>query len=73
MPMTRTIAAVLAVLACASLASAQAGNPVATEAKQSDTNVENNLLAMAEKMPEEHDMAVYLRLTGLVPPSSDRR
>src|SRR5258706_7943280 len=32
----------------------QAQNPLSTEAKQSYTGVKNNLLKMADKMPEEH-------------------
>ena len=33
---------------------AQTANPLSTEAKQAYTNIKNNLLRMAEKMPEEH-------------------
>jgi hypothetical protein len=42
-----------ATLAC-SLLSAQGANPLSTEAKQSYTGIKNNLISMAEKMPEEH-------------------
>src|SRR5712692_3500371 len=40
-------------LACSSALSAQTANPLSTEAKQAYTGIKNNLLKMAEKMPEE--------------------
>jgi uncharacterized damage-inducible protein DinB len=52
--MIRRSLGMLAVLGCASTAGAQTANPLATEAKQAYTNAKNNLVRMAEKMPDEH-------------------
>jgi len=41
-------------LACAAQAPQAPPNPLVTEAKGSYTNVKNNILKAAEKMPEEH-------------------
>jgi uncharacterized damage-inducible protein DinB len=41
-------------LACSNALSAQTTNPLSTEAKQAYTTIKNNLLKMAEKMPEEN-------------------
>lgn len=40
--------------AVATALSAQTANPLSTEAKQSYTGVKNNLVRMAEKVPDEH-------------------
>ena len=50
--MSRCLIAVLAV-SCAGLASAQT-NPLIAEAKQAYNGIKNNLLKMAERMPEEN-------------------
>ena len=53
--MNRYLTMVLAAAFAATCAlQAQTGNPLITEAKQAYTNIKNNLLKMAEKMPEEH-------------------
>ncbi len=53
--MNRYFKVVLAAsLACACTLPAQTTNPLSTEAKQAYTNIKNNLVKMAEKMPEEH-------------------
>ena len=41
-------------LACSNALSAQTANPLSTEAKQAYTTIKNNLVKMAEKMPEEN-------------------
>jgi uncharacterized damage-inducible protein DinB len=41
-------------LACSNALSAQTPNPLTTEAKQAYTTIKNNLVKMAEKMPEEN-------------------
>ena len=48
-------------------------NPMSTEAKQAYTNIKNNLIKMAEKMPEEHygfkataDVRTFGQLVGHV-------
>jgi len=43
-----------AALAGSSALSAQTANPLSTETKQAYTGIKNNLLKMAEKMPEEN-------------------
>jgi hypothetical protein len=65
--------------AVASLCSAQTGNPVVAEAKQMYTGVKNNLMRMAEKMPEEHysfkatpDVRTFGQLVGHVADSQAR-
>ena len=51
----RNCAGILAaVLGMAFSLKAQSANPLSTEAKQAYTNVKNNILKSAEKMPEEH-------------------
>jgi hypothetical protein len=63
----------------ASLCSAQTGNPVVAEAKQMYTGVKNNLMRMAEKMPEENysfkatpDIRTFGQLVGHVADSQAR-
>jgi hypothetical protein len=65
--------------AVASLCSAQTGNPVVAEAKQMYTGVKNNLMRMAEKMPEENysfkatpDVRTFGQLVGHVADSQAR-
>ena len=43
-----------AACACGCSLQAQTANPMSTEAKQAYTSIKNNLLKMAEKMPEEN-------------------
>ena len=43
-----------ATLAGSAALPAQTANPMSTEAKQAYTGIKNNLLKMAEKMPEEN-------------------
>ena len=50
----KTAIAVVATLAAACALHAQNANPLSTEAKQAYTDVKNNILQSAEKMPEEN-------------------
>jgi hypothetical protein len=50
----RTTMLLSAMLATTALLPAQTANPLSTEAKQAYTGIKNNLLKMAEKMPEEN-------------------
>lgn len=52
--MNRQAILILAATLAGSAANAQTTNPMSTEAKQAYTGIKNNLLKMAEKMPEEN-------------------
>jgi uncharacterized damage-inducible protein DinB len=54
MQMTIQSAAVLAVIAGASVLCAQDANPLSSEAREAYTDVKNDILKSAEKMPEEN-------------------
>jgi uncharacterized damage-inducible protein DinB len=70
---------VVAALASVSCLSAQNANPISSDLKQMYTGVKNNLIRMAEKMPEEHysfqptpDIRTFGQLMGHVADSQAR-
>ncbi|MBS1811676.1 MAG: DinB family protein [Acidobacteria bacterium] len=76
---TILLIATFAVVALAQTSQAPNPNPLSTEAKQMYTGVKNNLLKMAEKMPEEHygfkataDVRTFGQLIGHVADSQAR-
>ena len=76
---TILLIALFAVAALAQTGQAPNPNPLSTEAKQMYTGVKNNLIKMAEKMPEEHyafkataDVRTFGQLIGHVADSQAR-
>lgn len=76
---TITFVALFAVAALAQTSQAPNPNPLSAEAKQMYTGVKNNLIKMAEKMPEEHyafkataDIRTFGQLIGHVADSQAR-